>query len=85
MSVESCSLGEMGVCEEIRGERYITGKWLLFALFGGQRDKVKTEELVGVREIVRGEENSGLIPRSGIDISGRVLQAGKTTRGSSQF
>lgn len=58
----------MGVCQEIGGERNIAGEWLLFTLFGGQRDKVKTEELVGVGEIVRGEENSGFVPRTDVGI-----------------
>lgn len=59
----------MGVREKIRGERYVAGKWLLFALFGRQRDKVEAKELVGVGEIVCGEENSSLVPRPGVDIS----------------
>lgn len=71
MRVEGCSFGEMGVCEEVGGERNVAGKWLLLALFGGQRDKIKTEELVGVREIVRGEEDGGCVPRTGLGVSGR--------------
>lgn len=59
--------------EEIGGERYVAGKWLLFALFRDQSDKVEAKKLVGVSEIVRGEENGGLVPRSRVDVSGRLV------------
>lgn len=81
MGVEGCSFGEMGVCEEVGGERNVAGKWLLLALFRGQRDKIKTEELVGVREIVRGEEDGGCVPRTGLGVSGRSWPVGKKHQG----
>ena len=78
MAVEGRARGEVGVLEEVRGERDEAGEGLLFALFGGPGDEFEAEELVGVGEVVCGEEDgcflAGSDAVSRLSSSGRCLQ-----------
>lgn len=56
----------MGVCKEIGREGYVRRKWMLFAFLRRQSDKIEAEKLIGMYEIVGGQQDSCLIPRSGL-------------------
>jgi len=60
MAVERCALRYVGVLEEIGCERYEAGKRLFFSLVGRKSDKVKTEQLVSVCEVVGSKQDGSL-------------------------
>ena len=72
--------GSVGVLKEVGGQGEERGEWALFVvLFGGGADEMVAEELVGVDEVVGGEEDGCLLGRTGI-VSGDVTALGDLDR-----
>lgn len=59
----------MGVGKEIGCEGYIRRKRMLFAFLGRQSHKIEAKELIGMYEIVGGQQDSCLIARSGLSVN----------------
>lgn len=58
----------MGVCKEIGREGYIRRERVLFAFLWRQSNKIEAEKLVGMYEIIGGQQDSCLIPRPGTNV-----------------
>lgn len=76
MGVEGGALGEVGVLEEVGGEGDEAGEGGLGALFGRIGDEFEAEELVGVGEVIGGEEDGCFLAGSGNCQLPTVMDAG---------